>query len=242
MIALKLSRYSLILLCGLTVAAYANKTLAAEAKQVADKAESQLSEQPAQERDVFGWVERVQLHPLGISVKAKLDSGAQTSSLDARNIRVVRQGKQRYVRFDFIDPETKKVTPMRLKRVRGVRIIRHSGNHQRRHVVELDLCLGQHLRKIEVNLIDRSNFIYPLLLGRHALQDIALIDPGSTFLQKPACEYKAELETSKESEVVEDPEKLDYQDEKENSGDLASKEKEKAKLEEKIKEKDNKKK
>ncbi|MFW7380019.1 MAG: ATP-dependent zinc protease [Oligoflexus sp.] len=165
--------------------------------------------------EVFGWVERVHFDSGNISVKAKLDTGAKTSSLDARNIRVVRQGKKRYVRFEFIDPETKKVYPMRLPRIRGVRIIRHSGNHQRRHVVELDICLGQHQRKIEVSLIDRSNFIYPLLLGRKALKDIALIDSASTFRQKPACVYAEPLKESTEVEVPEDPEKLDYQDDSE---------------------------
>ena len=36
--------------------------------------------------DVFGWVEMATLEPWDVEVKAKLDSGALTSSLDARDI------------------------------------------------------------------------------------------------------------------------------------------------------------
>lgn len=166
--------------------------------------------------EVFGWVERVKLYPIDQKVKAKLDTGAKTSSLDARNIRVVRQGKNRYVRFEFVDPDTKEVTEMRLRRIRGVRIVRHSGQHQHRHVAELDICLGEHRKTIEVSLIDRSNFIYPLLLGRRALENIALIDSGSTFLNAPRCPDLSSQSPSTEPEVLEDPDKLDYQDEPED--------------------------
>lgn len=164
------------------------------------------------ELDIYGWVERVDMHPQGVSVKAKLDSGARTSSLDARNIRVVRQSGNRYVRFDFIDPDTEEVHQMKLPRVRGVRIVRHSGNHQRRHVVELDICLGDHRQSIEVSLIDRSNFNYPLLLGRSALEDIALIDSGATFTRSPSCPLEEEPEDQDGEEVLEDADSLDYED------------------------------
>ena len=165
------------------------------------------------ELDVYGWVERVDIHPQGLSVKAKLDSGARTSSLDARNIRVVRQSGNRYVRFDFIDPDSEEVHQMKLPRVRGVRIVRHSGNHQRRHVVELDICLGDHRQSIEVSLIDRSNFNYPLLLGRSALEDIALIDSGATFTRRPSCPIEDEPVDEDGEEVPEDADSLDYDDE-----------------------------
>jgi hypothetical protein len=39
----------------------------------------------------------------------------------------------------------------------------------------------------DVSLIDRSEFIYPLLLGRSALSSFALVDPGGTFLGEPGC-------------------------------------------------------
>ena len=66
---------------------------------------------------IYGWVERVELEPVGLSLKAKLDTGAKTSSLDARNIKVVRQDGQRYVIFD-VKSGNKKIT-RKTKRLKG---------------------------------------------------------------------------------------------------------------------------
>jgi hypothetical protein len=44
----------------------------------------------------------------------------------------------------------------------------------------------------EVSLVDRSEYTFPLLLGRKALESFALIDPGNTYLTKPDCEPAAE--------------------------------------------------
>jgi hypothetical protein len=137
--------------------------------------------------EVFGWVERVELLDGKFSMKAKLDSGAANSSLDATDIERFRSDGERWVRFTVTDPETDERVTLEKPLVRNVRIVRHSGDHQRRPVVELPICIGDQRRVVEVNLIDRSNFIYPLLLGRSALAGYALIDSGAKFLFSPQC-------------------------------------------------------
>ena len=144
------------------------------------------------ERGVYGWIERVQLLDGTLRLRAKLDSGAKTASLDATNIERFQDDGRTFVRFDVTDPETEETMTLEKPLVRNVRIIRHSGNHQRRAVVRIDICLGPHRRNIEVSLIDRRHFSYPMLLGRSALQDIAVIDPGSTYLVDPACDYEGD--------------------------------------------------
>lgn len=137
--------------------------------------------------EIFGWVERVELLDGMLSVKAKLDTGAVTSSLDATGINRFRRGGKRWVQFTVTDPETGESMQLEKLLERNVRIVRHDGEHQRRPVVKMDICLGGFHRSVEVNLIDRSNFIYPMLLGRSALDGIALIDSSSTFLNAPHC-------------------------------------------------------
>jgi hypothetical protein len=58
-----------------------------------------------------------------------------------------------------------------------------------RPVIELDICMGQARRSIEVNLTDRSAFQYPLLIGSEALKRFdALVDPSLKYAAgKPAC-------------------------------------------------------
>ena len=137
--------------------------------------------------EVFGWVERVELLDGKFSMKAKLDSGAANSSLDATEIARFRRDGERWVRFTVTDPETEEQVTLEKPLVRNVRIVRHGGEHQRRPVVKIPVCIGDKRREVEVNLIDRSSFIYPLLLGRSALEGYALIDSGQTFLFPPQC-------------------------------------------------------
>jgi hypothetical protein len=141
------------------------------------------------ELQIFGWVEKVRLLDGDLAVHALLDTGAQNSSLDATNIRRFRRDGQRLVRFTVTDPETQDELTLEKPLIRNVRIIRHDGNHQRRPVIMLPVCLGGKLREVEVNLIDRSQLTYPMLLGRSALQDFALVDSGRRFLHPPSCDF-----------------------------------------------------
>ena len=137
--------------------------------------------------EIFGWVEWVELMQGEVRMKAKLDSGAANSSLDATDIERFRKDGERWVRFTLTDPETEESMTVERPLERNVRIVRHDGNRQRRPVIKMEICLGDKAQEVEVNLIDRGEFIYPLLLGRSALEEFALIDSGETFLFGPEC-------------------------------------------------------
>ncbi|GAB4190585.1 MAG: ATP-dependent zinc protease [Wenzhouxiangellaceae bacterium] len=152
----------------------------------------------AVEQQIFGWVERVEIIDGRFTFKAKLDSGAATSSLDASDIETFRRDGKKWVRFTITNPHDGEPVTLERRHQRTVRIIRHSGKHQRRQVVSINVCLGKRLFDIEVSLIDRGEFIYPLLLGRSALEKFALIDPGETFLSKPRCDYPLDADEEKD--------------------------------------------
>ncbi len=135
----------------------------------------------------LGWVERALVTEKGITVKAKLDSGARTSSLDARNIERFRRDGEEMVRFDFVNPSDGRKVRVERPVVRTVRIREHGGGYQRRPVVEVWLCLGDVARDVEVTLVNRKGFIYPLLVGRRAMEGVIVIDPNETFTTPPTC-------------------------------------------------------
>ncbi len=145
---------------------------------------------PAAARGVYGWVEFVQLHIDGepLELKAKLDTGARSSSLDATAIEPFERDGERWVRFEVKLPGMEKTTRLERPVVRYVRIKRHRGPYDRRPVIRLPLCLGDEWRTVEVNLTDRGRFIYPLLLGRKALARLAVVDPSRTYLRAPRCD------------------------------------------------------
>ena len=137
---------------------------------------------------ILGWVENVHLVDPGMDLKAKLDTGAETSSLDARIIKKFRKSGKRWVRFGVTNRESGEEYVFVRERLRTIGIVQHDGSRQTRPVVAMSFCIAGRRLDTEVSLIDRSEFIYPMLLGRSALAAFALVDPGSTFLSDPDCE------------------------------------------------------
>jgi hypothetical protein len=140
---------------------------------------------------ILGWVESVYLTDPGVRLKAKLDSGAETSSLDARIIKKFRQHGKRWVRFALADPASGEEYVLVRERVRTIGVVQHEGSNQLRPTVMLQVCVADRLLDIEFSLVDRSEFSYRLLLGRRALKTFALIDPGNTYLTQPRCKIPA---------------------------------------------------
>lgn len=140
---------------------------------------------------VYGWVEAVRIYPNNMRLKAKLDTGAKTSSLHALNIKEITRGNDTWVSFSVPTQDENKKIRFELKVQRFVRIKRHNGKFQRRPVVNLDICLGKALTpSVEFSLIDRSEFNYPVLLGRNFLEGNSVVDAARSFTREPDCKSK----------------------------------------------------
>ena len=137
----------------------------------------------------LGWREWVTLPDLGIELlKAKVDTGARTSALHAFKVYVERVGGAEEV-FFHIHPDQKsleRVIPCQAPLV-DTREVRDSGGHvEMRHVIETTLGLGGEARKIEVTLTDRDSMGFRMLVGRTALGEQFVVNPGKSFLlEKP---------------------------------------------------------
>jgi hypothetical protein len=139
-------------------------------------------------KQVYGWIEDVLIDPVHtLKLPAKLDTGADTTSLDARNIRRSRRNGEDYVRFVVMEPESGQSVELEKPFVRAVRIKGHGNEGARRVVVRMRICIGDRSRSIEVNLVDRAHYEFPLLLGRNALRDVAVIDPNLRRTREPSC-------------------------------------------------------
>jgi hypothetical protein len=131
---------------------------------------------------VAGWLEYVVLEPWQIKLRAKLDTGAKTSSLHAIDIERFTQNGAPWVRF-LTEDKKKGVTlkPVELPVKRDVKIKSHHKDAASRPVVELQFCLNGDLYEEEFSLVDRSRFNYPILLGRRVLKQSILVDASMTF-------------------------------------------------------------
>jgi len=138
-------------------------------------------------KEIFGWLEKVEVGSSRLDLIAKLDTGADTSSLDARGLRRYRRESGPWAEFTVKSAASGRQIKMRKRILREARIKVHDGAPQERPVVGIAVCLGTHLMEIEVTLVDRSEFEYPVLLGRNALRDISLIDPSRSYSSEPKC-------------------------------------------------------
>lgn len=135
---------------------------------------------------VAGWIERVLLTDKGALFEAKVDTGADTSSVHAENIRHFSRNNAPWVEFTLHDMNDKPYTLQRpLERV--ARIKKKTTGYQERPVVILQICVGDLQRGVEVNLSQRAHFRYPVLLGRNFLTGHYLVDSGAKHLLAPTC-------------------------------------------------------
>ena len=141
----------------------------------------------AVEKPTIGWVERVAIAAAGGVMEAKVDTGADHSSVAAAHIRHFERQGTPWVEFRLRD-EKGRSTTLERPLARWARIKKKTGGVQQRPVVMLDLCVGGTRRLTEVNLADRVGFKYPFLLGRDFLQGHFLVDAGVEYSRAPTCD------------------------------------------------------
>jgi hypothetical protein len=148
----------------------------------------------AAEKTVVGWIEKVRLYPGNLLISAKLDTGADSSSLDADNLQIFTRDGKKWVRFDLEERRQGKKLTIERPLVRWAPIKRHNQAPQRRPVIKLGVCLGHIYRETEVNLVDRKNYQYPMLIGRKFMAGAVIIDPAAKYTVEPNCKEPASLE------------------------------------------------
>lgn len=150
----------------------------------------------ANEKLIYGLNEHARLPEIDLEIPAKLDTGAHTASLSARDIEYFRRNGQDWVRF-YLAIDQQHAHPVERQLVRVGKIKRRADDlganaeqqYSDRPVIRLDVCLGKDLHNLEVNLTDRSAFQYPLLIGADALTRFnVLVDDSLKYAAgKPAC-------------------------------------------------------
>jgi hypothetical protein len=139
-----------------------------------------VGEAGAVEKLTIGAVEEVVLMPWGVRLPARIDTGAATSSLDARELNV----KDNWAEFRL--PKKYGSLQLRLPVIEWQKI-RSADFRERRPVVEITLCMGPKLIRTQVTLNDRSTASYPLIIGRNVLKNKFVVDCMHSNCLPPSC-------------------------------------------------------
>ncbi|HKJ22774.1 MAG TPA: ATP-dependent zinc protease, partial [Gammaproteobacteria bacterium] len=115
-------------------------------------------------KQVTGWVQNVAFYPGGLIVRAKMDSGAKTSSLHVAHMERFIRDSRTWVRFKVTNSKGNAAV-FEQPVVRIARIKREDGRVEQVPVVMLDICLGTVRKRTQVGLNDRTGFNYQFLVG-----------------------------------------------------------------------------
>ena len=136
---------------------------------------------------VIGWREWISLPALGIdAIKAKVDTGARTSSLHAFNLHLQeRDGRQ--VACFVVHPAQRSTRNSVTVEAEVVdhRIVRNPGGGGReelRPVIATEVEIGGRRWPIEITLTSRDEMGFRMLLGRQALRRRFVVDAGRSFI------------------------------------------------------------
>ncbi|MDP1574753.1 MAG: ATP-dependent zinc protease [Coxiellaceae bacterium] len=127
-------------------------------------------------------------------IKAKIDTGAKTSSLHAFNIERKKKNNKEFVTFDIhpLQRDDTLVITCSAPLIDGRRVMSSNGHIEYRYVIETTLVIAHESWTIEITLSNRDPLRYRFLLGREALKNRIVIDPSLHCHQKLAQKKKIE--------------------------------------------------
>ena len=131
----------------------------------------------------LGWREWAGLPDLDIrAIRAKLDTGARTSSLHVESIEIADEAGIQIARFGVRVRRRAAAVRTCVAPVVDRRRVTDSGGHRsERWFVRTRLALAGAEYEIDINLTDRGGMLFPLLLGRSALDGRFRVDPGVSY-------------------------------------------------------------
>ena len=133
-----------------------------------------------EDKILIGSVENIGVAELGLNYDARIDTGATTSSLHAVDIYIEDESLNpkanigKTISFTTINQEDDVVEL--ITSITGIKEVRNSQGVETRYMVNLTLELNGEGKELQVNLRDRSEMTYKLLIGRDWLKGDYLVD------------------------------------------------------------------
>lgn len=129
---------------------------------------------------IVGEVEPVYFLPMKSPFLARIDTGATTSSIDAKDIVYFERDGERWVTFKLVNRKTKEEHVFEKKIERSFKVKR-AGDDERRKAVKMEIKMGKEVFNAFFSLADRESFDYQGLIGRNILTGRFIVDTSTSY-------------------------------------------------------------
>lgn len=143
------------------------------------------------DKTVLGQTEWLYINKAKKSFRARVDTGAATSSINAVNIQHFERDGKNWVRFNIAHEKDAEANIIEARIDRYVKILQSSepGERDRRPVIKLNVRMGGITQQSEFTLTDRQHMDYAVLIGRSFIQDVMIVDVSQDYIHP---KYQAE--------------------------------------------------
>lgn len=134
----------------------------------------------------LGWRERLSLPSLGVPMlKAKLDTGARSCSLHVDELVVSDRQGATWLSF-LVCPGRPQQHPLRCEAPAVDRrvVTDTGGRRSERWFIRSEIELAGCRFSADISLSDRQHMLFPMLLGRTALQGRFQVDPAQSYVDR----------------------------------------------------------
>ena len=144
---------------------------------VPDIPKKQIPEPPKKFDDmrVIGAVEPIYILPIKTPFYARVDTGAETASIDVSNLIDFERDGEKWVAFDITNRTSGQMEHFE-KKIQKRIAVRRVNEYEHRKIVELKVKFAGEIFDTQFSLADRSDFDYQALIGRNILMGRAVVD------------------------------------------------------------------
>ena len=133
---------------------------------------------------IIGRSEEIDIVQVALSVPAKVDTGAYRSSIHAGDIKVVDKNGQKVLRFSILGHKNAVIKrDIESTDFHEVAVRSSNGQAEKRYEVKLKIKLANKVFKTSFSLSDRANNLYPVLIGRTALNNRFIVDVSKSAVK-----------------------------------------------------------
>lgn len=134
-------------------------------------------------KQIIGWYEYADFPEWKIKkLKTKIDTGAKTSSLHVENIVFDRFLQVSFTVIQCAKDQTKRTRVRSVNVIRIARVKASPTQREKRIVVKTTIRLGKVSKQIEINLVDRTEMRFRMILGRTTLKGDFVVDVSKSNL------------------------------------------------------------